>query len=403
MATKEPPKTGSSNAGGSQYITEQSVSGTAGGVFNFFREYGSREEHSFFNTRGLDNQHKPPKWMEHKDVAVDGTPLTDVQRSASGYWQKVYEKELAIGDAIVKTRQRKRFEAQHSFVGQINNALRYLSLAPPVSEARAITAKLDEISDNEESDRVVSSIVNRKKGGSDGKVGISDAWEALIVSMETNRPTARVAREYRPKVDFFGIDPFLDSAPSFIWFCTKIGMYLGLAHGTVKTMSVVNVDAQFLRASGVGIMSLLNITVFANVVKWGGNLCIFSSAFCIGDRLAKYAKRSMYPEHDANQRSTLNYASGLSLSCATIGTLPWWVLNDANFAVRLAASGMFVGGCLGVFVGLAMERLIALNLGRLDASPRDLRRFEALMKREAIWKEHHDKKYASDAASSLWF
>ncbi|CUG91152.1 transmembrane protein, putative [Bodo saltans] len=395
------PLTGSANAGGSSFITDQSASSGFFSALNFFREYGGREEHSFFNTRGTDNQHKPPSWMEHKDVSVDGTPLTREQRQAPGYWEKVYEKELAIGEAIAKTKRSKRFEYDNSVMMYANNVLRSLKLAAPLSEQRAIDEKLTELAEAEEYEKVVNSIVDRKNAA--GGANISDAWEALIVSVDSNRPTAKVAREYRPKVDFFGIDPFLDSTPSFIWFSTKIGMYIGMALGTAKTFSVVNVDAQFLRASGVGIVSLLNITVLANVIKWGGNLCLFSTAFCVGDRLAKYTKKFMYPQHDANQRSTINYVAGLSFSCATLGTLPWWVLNDKRFAVRLAASGMFIGGCLGVFVGYAMERLVAMNLGRLDAGARDLRRYEALMRRESIWKEHLAQKYSSDNASASWF
>jgi hypothetical protein len=393
--------TGSSNAGGSSYLSEQNFFKNVANIAGFFREYGDREEASYFNTRGMDYQHKPPNWMEHKDVAVDGTPLSREERRDRSYWERVYEKELAVGAAIAKTRQQQRFEALHSVTGSWNALLRRWKLAEPLSEKQAVRAALNDLNEQEVEENIISGVVDKKRPGG-GARGISEAWEALVVSVDSNRPMAKVAREYRPRIDFFGIDPFIDNAPSFIWFCTKIGMYIGLAHGTIKTLSVINVDAQFLRASGVGILSLLNVTVFANVVKWGGNMGLFATAFTIGDRLATMGKKYAYPQHDANQRSVSNYSLGLSMSCATIGTLPWWVLNDVRFAVRLASSGMFIGGCLGVFVGLSMERLVALNLGRLDASPRDLRNFEALMKRESIWKEHLAAKHG-DGGSSLWF
>lgn len=386
------PLTGSSNAGGGSYVSSSNPLDLMGTALHFFREYGSRDDTSYFNTRGLDHQHKPPKWMEWKDVAVDGTPLTKEERRAEGYWEKKYERELAIGNAIATTKLKARFEQDHSFWGTISNGLRRFGLREPLSEKQAVKQALRDVDSRDIEDNVIlsaSSSATRKGGKGPSP---SAAWDALMVSIDTNRPLAKVAQEYRPKVDFYGVDPFLDSAPSFIWFSAKVGMFLGLMQGTAKTISVVNVDAQYLRASGIGILSLLNVTVFASVLKWGGNVGLASCAFVLGDRLATFGKRHVYPEHDATQRSVANYVSGLSMAFGTVGTLPWWLLNDVRFAVRLGVGAMCVGACLGVFVGSVMDRLVALNIGQLDATNRDMRRFEALMKRERIWLEHLAKK-----------
>lgn len=229
----------------------------------------------------------------------------------------------------------------------------------------------------------------------------SAPWHALVESIETGRPLTKVANEYRPRVDFYGLDPFLDSAPSFIWFSTKCGIAIGLFQGTVKAVQAVNVDVQFLKASGVGVLSILNMSVFASVVKWGGNTTIFAMAFCVGDRLMRRIKRYTLPPHDAECRSTSNYVMGLSFSGATVGVLPWWVLNDVGLAVRMAASGLVVGGALGLMVGLSLNQLIALNTSRLDATNRQLRRYEALMRREREWAEQERNKYTS--SSYVWW
>mmetsp|Transcript_63982 Transcript_63982/g.74419 ORF Transcript_63982/g.74419 Transcript_63982/m.74419 type:complete len:410 (-) Transcript_63982:7-1236(-) len=395
------PLTGSSNAGGGSYVSTSNPVDIMGGALHFFREYGSREEASYFNTRGLDHQHKPPKWMEWKDVAVDGTPLTQQERRADGFWEKKYERELAIGTAIANTKLKTRFEQDHSLWGSISSGLRRLGLKEQLSEKHAVRQALQDMEDRGLEETVVAS-ASAPGGGRGNGPSPSAAWDALIVSVDTNRPLAKVAQEYRPKVDFYGVDPFLDSAPSFIWFSAKIGMFLGLAQGTAKTLSVVNVDAQYLRASGIGILSLLNVTVFASVLKWGGNVGLSSCAFILGDRLATAGKRHLYPEHDATQRSVSNYVCGLSMAFGTVGTLPWWLLNDVRFAVRLGVGAMCIGACLGVFVGSVMDRLVALNIGQLDASNRDMRRFEALMKRERIWMEHLAKK-EQDSTKLLLF
>ncbi|KEG10861.1 hypothetical protein DQ04_03211050 [Trypanosoma grayi] len=170
---------------------------------------------------------------------------------------------------------------------------------------------------------------------------------------------------------------------------------MGIVQGALKGFQAINVDVQFLKASGVGILSVLNMAVFANVVKWGGNCALFSAAFCMGDRLATVVKYRVLPPHDAQQRSTSNYVVGLSMSGGTVGILPWWILGDTNLALRLGVSGAFVGGFLGLCVGTVLSRLVALNTARLEATNRELRRYEALMLRQRNWAEGERAKLRS--------
>lgn len=387
---------GTSNAGGAGWTTTKNPVKGLSHMLKFFQEYYTRDDQTAVSLRGIDHQHRPPKWMENKDVAVDGTPLTRDARRQPGYWEHKYAKELAIGQAVATHKAQRRFEYLHSLIGSTNQRMRQLGLKKKldVEQSKKEALAAFEAEQHEKEFHKSSKQLRRPSA--------SATWDAIVTSIETNRPLAKVAQEYRPKMDFYGLDSFIDSAPSFVWFATKVGMFIGLVIGTGRTASVVNVDAQYLRASGIGILSVLNITVFASVVKWGGNLGLFAAAFIAGDRLVTRGKQLIYPAHDASQRSVANYVGAMSFGLSLIGTMPWWLLNDKRFAFRLAVGGSFIGACLGAVVGTALDRLVSMNLSRLDASNRDIRRFEALMKREALWIEHESKK-DPDSARNLLF
>ncbi|EPY20632.1 hypothetical protein STCU_08907 [Strigomonas culicis] len=348
-------------------------------------------------------QHRPPCWLESKDVAIDGTPLTTADYRAQGgqHFSVRYERELTIGEAVAEVKRQKRFEEQHDVLSVFEGVRRFLGFAPPLDEGHARRTaeerfRLQEAARRWRDGQDEGAPPPEEEGERDGGHGVmrtreveckdlSETWKGMLRSLEAGQPFARTAQAYRPRIDFYGIDPFLDSAPSLVWFSTKCGIAVGLVQGTIKTLQAVSVDVQFLKASGVGVLSILNTSVIASVIKWGGNTALLSIAFCCGDRLAAAVKRRTLPPHDAALRSTSNYVAGLSCAGATVGIMPWWLLRDGALAVRMAASGAIVGGALGIVVGLTFSRLVATNLDRLDASSRHLRRYEALMLRERAW------------------
>lgn len=436
------------SAGGGEVIVEGTPSGYLKDMFSYFRDEGTRRNDGYSMAVGPDAHHRPPAWMEDKNVAIDGTVITESElRASPGHWMNKYKRELDVGEAIVEVKKQKRFEQEHDVLGSVAWFRRKLGFAVPLDEEYAkqsvearyrIQEDLEKSFQGKPSDQKTpqaaasSTASGNRRGVSSANTAphpqstssksdllfddealeaaamaehkkrtLGTAWKVLMESVETGKPLAKVAQEYRPRVDFYGIDPFLDSAPSLIWFSTKCGIAIGLFQGTVRALQAINVDVQFLKASGVGVLSILNMSVFASVVKWGGNTAVFAAAFCAGDRLARAVKRRTLPPHDAEQRSTANYVAGLALSGASVGVLPWWVLNDVQLAVRLAMSGVFVGGVLGLVVGVTMQRLVALNVSRLDATNRQLRRYEALMRREREWVEMEKEKHR--ATNVVWW
>ncbi|ORC88811.1 uncharacterized protein TM35_000152420 [Trypanosoma theileri] len=361
-------------------------------VWNYIRDEGGRQEYSGVSMVGPDLHSRPPAWLEDKNVSIDGTPLTEEERRAPNFWQTKYRRELDVGEAIQEVKRRRRVEETHDIIGSFEWVRRKLGWAEPLDEtlarqkveARHRQMKEDdamEIGDNRQTSR---------------QVGLTTPWKVFMESVETGQPITKVANEYRPHIDFYGLDPFLNSPPSVIWFSTKCGIAMGIVQGTIKAIQAMNVDVQFLKASGVGILSILNMSVFANVVKWGGNCFLFACAFSIGDWIATWVKYRLLPPHDAKQRSTLNYVIGFAMSGGTVGILPWWILGDMTLAFRLGVSGLFVGGLLGVGVGTVISRLVALNTARLEATNREFRRYEALMRRQRSWMEEEREKVWSN-------
>ncbi|GET89018.1 hypothetical protein, conserved [Leishmania tarentolae] len=430
------------NPGGGEVYRDGTLTGFVRSIFGYLVEEHNRPSYSSTMIRGPDLHTRPPAWLEDKNTAIDGSPLTSVERNAPGYWSTVYKRELEVAEAVQEVKRQRRYEQDNDLVGFINHARRYLGLSAQLDEAaarssvesrhrledeaRRLRASTPGASDDEMVQRAedlgtslsphpigtlprnraaqLSENVPQQHRSEHGGHGVQRTggaltapWLALMESIETGRPLTKVANEYRPRVDYYGLDPFLDSAPSVVWFSTKCGIAIGLAHGTAKAVQAMNVDVQFLKASGVGVLSILNMSVFASVVKWGGNTAIFACAFCVGDRLMRQIKSYTLPPHDAQCRSTSNYVMGLSFSGAMVGVLPWWVLNDTGLAKRMAASGLVVGGALGLMVGLSIQQLVALNTARLDATNRQLRRYEALLARQREWAEQVRSRYTSSA------
>ncbi|KAG5500821.1 hypothetical protein JIQ42_04847 [Leishmania sp. Namibia] len=439
------PKRGNTytSAGGGEVYSDGTLGGFLRSVYEFLVDEHNRPSYSSTMIRGPDLHTRPPAWLEDKNTAIDGSPLTAAERNAPGRWSSKYKKELDVAEAIQEVRRQRRYEQDNDLIGFVNRARRYIGLAPELDEAAARSQVEARHHQEDEARRLRAPTAPAESGdgvahadetcgasssphpigtlprnvtaqllsntpqehrseyrgkAKQGKGGVLTApWLALMESIETGRPLARVANEYRPRVDYYGLDPFLDSAPSVVWFSTKCGIVIGFAHGTAKAVQAMNVDVQFLRASGVGVLSILNMSVFASVVKWGGNTAIFACAFCVGDRLMRRIKSYTLPPHDAQYRSTSNYVMGLSFSGAMVGVLPWWVLNDTRLAMRMAGSGLAVGGALGLIVGLSIQQLVALNIARLDATNRQLRRYEALLARQREWAEQVRSAYTSSA------
>ncbi|KAG8345570.1 hypothetical protein ERJ75_000427400 [Trypanosoma vivax] len=382
----------SSAGGGEVYFNPIDIFGY---FWNYVRDEGARKNSFGLAISGPDLHTRPPRWLEDKNVAIDGTPLTDDERQTRNFWQAKYKRELDIGEAIQEVKQTRRMEESHDIIGSIAWMGRKLGLAEPLSEENArrkVEDRFRRLELERDADDTAGEDKNMKGRRS---IGLGTPWKVLMESLETGKPVVRVANEYRPCVDYYGLDSFLDSRLSLIWFTTKCGIAMGIAQGAFKAVQAVNVDVQFLKASGVGVLSILNMSVFANVVKWGGNCALFASAFSVGDWVATVVKHSLLPSHDARRRSTSNYAVGLAASGATVGILPWWILCDVSYALRMSASGAFVGGLLGVTVGTVIERLVALNTARLDATKRELRRYEAVMQRQRDWVEEERERLRS--------
>ncbi|KAK7199003.1 hypothetical protein NESM_000868000 [Novymonas esmeraldas] len=427
------------SAGTGEVYRDGSVGGFISSVLSFMEEEHNRPSYSSTVVLGPDLHTRPPAWLEDKNIAISGALLTDVERAAPGYWSRKYKKELDVAEAIQEVKRQRRYEMDNNVVGFMNRTRRLFGFAPALDEAAAQAYVESRHGMEDEARRLRGAEEDNgsaSRGGEESTtashpVGVVPRntttappptatpllqgseyqptgprrtggtlmapWLALLESIETGRPLTRVANEYRPRVDYYGLDPFLDSAPSVVWFSTKCGIAIGLAHGTAKAVQAMNVDVQFLKASGVGVLSILNMSVFASVVKWGGNAALFASAFCVGDRVMRRIKCATLPPHDAQCRSTSNYVAGLSLSGAMVGILPWWVLNDSALALRMAASGLAVGGALGLMTGLSIQQLVALNTSRLDATNRQLRRYEALLVRQREWAEQVRSTYTSSA------
>lgn len=427
-----PPPLTYDSAGGGEFRTTPTPIGAVASFFGFFVEEMRRpplNKQTGTMVIGPDRHSRPPAWVSEKNVTVTGRPIADEVRAADPtYWQTKYKSELSIGEAVAAVRAQRRYEKQHDMVGFVAKVRRLWGSQPPLDEAYAIKnlahqKYLEEapahiqdtapsLKETASSSPVAEGVTDIATGSAgtgkshesspDGTLrsgpdrrSLQTAWKVLLESATTSTPIAKVAQVYRPRIEYYSLDPFLDSTPSVVWLSVKVGGCIGFLQGTATACQAINVDVEFLRASGVGVLSILNVTVFANVVKWGGNMGLFALAFCAGDRLATRAKRCILPAHDARHRSMVNYVAGFSAAGAAVGVLPWWVLGDTALASRLCVSGAGLGALMGVGVGYCMQRLLGINLSRLDATPRQLRRYEAVMLRERAWREQDRERFRS--------
>jgi hypothetical protein len=315
---------------------------------------------------------RPPLWMESKDVAIDGKPLTSEQLRDDKLWDRKYRKELYVGQMIANSKMQKRVEDLNDIWGMAMRLRRWTGLDNPLPETEKLAQQPAAAALEKERER--------EKRDSEPSV----SWSRFVQAVESGKPLAKAGGidQYRTRIDYYGIDQFLNSPLSFAWLSTKIGACFGMIHGFLRTMKIITVDTQYVHASGIGMMSLLNVSVLAAGMKWAGNLCGASLAFCAGDQLVSAAKYAVMDARDARGRSASNYTVGMACAFACSGVLPWWVLNDGKLAARYAISGAFVGSLVGMLTAVTLERMIAANLAKLDASPRELRRFEAMMGRE---------------------
>ncbi|CCW65961.1 unnamed protein product [Phytomonas sp. Hart1] len=384
------------SAGGGEIYYSGTPFGMLQSIFDFLIEENKRVDYSSSAFVGLDAHTRSPLWMEHKNTHIDGTIVPDESIAADPkHWRTKYRKELDIAEAIEEARKQARFESKNDFFAVWGWVRRRFNFSTPPEGAQP-TVKVEAPPSAETKKELPLGVLVEKSTGSEGSV-----WRALMHSVESGKPLAKAAKEYRPRISFYGLDPFLDSSYSLIWFSVKCGVGIGLLQGTMRAVQTIDADIAFLKASGLGVLSILNMSVFAGVVKWSGNMGVLAAAFCIGDRLARGVKRRLLPSHDAERRSQFNYMVGLALSGSTVGIMPWWILNDVKLAGRLAISGAFLGGVLGMGVGLVIQRLVALNISKLDATNRQLRCYEAFIMRQHKWLEQEYQKHKYENA--VWW
>lgn len=89
-------------------------------------------------------------------------------------------------------------------------------------------------------------------------------------------------------------------------------------------------------------------------------------------------------EKEAVKRSPINYCVGMSCAFGVAGLLPYWMLGDVALGLRYTAAGASVGGVLGWTVGMLINNLVAINLGRLDFTQHQFRSYQSLLKVEKL-------------------
>jgi hypothetical protein len=365
------------NPGGTAVVRRPGLAAHMKEGWNYYNEMGKRDSENLLGVSmvdTIDSIQRPPKWIERKDRTVLGYPVLPDDRD-SNYWENKYARELAIGEMRFEKKKENFMLEQHDVIGTYRTVMRYFGLMKP----EATPDELTEEAEKKFEDRVKEAQEEERKKKLD--------WNAFVAALESDKPLLAVARDYRNVYDCYGLDECLDASASMLWLSFRVGAFIGLCQGGFRAVKVMHVDTSFLKASGIGVMTFANVSMLAGVGKWAGNLTMACAMFLIGDRAVRQAKRLTMPEGAEPQRTPVNYAVGLGMSFGVAGILPWWVLNDAAMGARLAVSSSVVGGALGYVMGLGIQRLIALNLARLDYSPPQFRAYQALMKREKAYVE----------------
>lgn len=362
----------SDNPGGAMVAQRPGFAARASAGLEWWADLKNRESE---NTMGIqmadsvDGHHRPPNWIEHKDRTILGYPVMPSDRDEN-YWEVRYAKELYIGEERFEKKKQKFQLEQHDVVGTIYQ----IAKAVGIDVGEKTNKQLTEDAEKAYEAKMRQVRTDEKKKQLD--------WNAFVTALESDKPLLTVAKDYRNVVDCYGIDECLDNTLGMLWLAFKIGGLVGIAQGGFRSVRALHVDAAFLKATGVGVLTFANVSIFAGFAKWAGNLTVACGMFLLGDRMVREAKRYTLPEQVEPLRTPINYSVGLAGSFGVVGIMPWWILNDKAMGIRLGASSAIVGAAFGYAIGLGMQQLIALNLGRLDYTPSQFRAYQALMKRE---------------------
>lgn len=378
---------GRSQAGGIEAVSKGSITD----FFSSFNEHVSEHRargkaatpgSDLLMVKGsIDRQKKVPTWLNsNESIAIDGSPLSTSER-ADSYLGR-YARELEIGDAIQRNKKAQRHEEMHNIIGGWNNIRRAFGIEKKLK----LDPKQIEEEYNEKWRREVDEMSEVKASGSFKKSQLS--WSNIMTDLQQHKPVSKMAQSYRPRVDVYGVDDFLDSGLSVVVGCTKWALIVGGISGSFRgTRSLIS-EMSTILSSGFSFLVMVNFIMVATALKYGMFAFISSSMFVLGDRSAKWAKKLTYrDQREAERRSMPNYVAGFAFSLAPVGFTPYWFFNDVRLGLRYALSGAVVGGLTGLLVSRVVDRLGSVNLQRINASDRELRRYEALLRRQKEWFE----------------
>ena len=370
--------------GGGELVSE-------GSATNFFEAFNDRV--SDHKARGqadltgmlavgssIDRQRRVPTWMSSSEsFAIDGSRLTEEAKEASYLGR--YKNEFEVGAAITAARRQARSEYTNTLVGQWRSARRKLGLeAPLTTDAREIEKGVRQRWEEE----VGKMEALHKSGGVHSDRQLS--WGSLMEDIAERKPLSKIHASYRPRVDVYGIDTLLDNGGSVILGSTKYSAMIGSVIGGVRGSRGLVAEMGTVLSSGISFVVMANFIMLATALKYSIFAFVASTGFVVGDRAARYAKLLTFRERQlAEKRSTSNYVAGFACSLAPIGFTPYWFFSDARLGLRYAATGAFVGGLTGLLVSRVVDRLSSVNLQRINATDRQLRRYEALMRRQQTW------------------
>jgi hypothetical protein len=371
----------SNNPGGGGVFLQPGTGAALSSIWGYFAEFYSRKhgmDTGYFVVGSMDKQHDPPLWMEDKDKTIDGIQIDKSMRGES-WWEKRYARELAIGELRMKHKDNDFTLEQHDVVGAWRQFMRWAGYYP---EALKNEDYLKQGEAEYEAQMRAEKIEREEK---------SRDWKSFMMeAYETDKPLATLVAQYRNVYDVYGLDEYLDGGAAFMWLMFKIGCFLGVGQGGWRALKLLHVDAHFLQVSGIGVLAFINTSILAGCIKWAGNTALCSAMFLLGDRAVWMAKGTYHklimktPGYTEPQRTPINYAVGLAGSFGVAGILPWWMLGDFKLGIRYTSAAASLGLCVGYAAGLAINNMIALNLGRLDFTNNQFRSYKSMLKVEKI-------------------
>jgi hypothetical protein len=374
------PTSNSETPGTSIFEYQASTFGNARATADFFGIHFSRpnpKTTGYFIASSPDHQSRPPVWMESKDVAIDGSPLS-VEEKGSNWFEHKYAKEFYVAEMLDIHRAHEDYYVKHDIPGVYRKFMQRFGFWEPSLTKEQIQER-----------------VEKKYEASGGKplndgMPIPSAekkaldWNAFVGALEGDKPLILVAQQYRNVHDVYGLDEFLNYSASVLWISFKLGAFIGIMHGGARALRAMHADASYTQAAGLSALGFFNVTVGASFLKWGGNTTICAAGFLLGDRMTTSVKKLTLPEEDWGVRTPINYSVGMGFAFSTVGIMPWWLLNEARMGMRLAVTGMFVGSIVGYGVGRFLDLLVAANLSKVKYTPAEWRHYTALMKRERL-------------------